>query len=147
MALDTHAHFIYPPEYQSGDYPKGNGKLGPKRWCVQFIGIGTASEEETDVRKIVLSDLITVDGKTPSKFVVDCVSYEIRGFTGIYLKFDRIPKHNFFTMGGANSGQQCWDKYGGHIDDGEGGTGDILLTTVGGDQYDTYNIQIEFRVM
>ena len=44
MALETHTHFIYPPEYQSGDYEKNANKPGPKRWCIQLIGIGTATD-------------------------------------------------------------------------------------------------------
>lgn len=146
MALTTTVRFDYPQEYQSGDYPKGNGRIGPKRWRVNITGIGTATEDETNIRKIVLSDLITVDGQTPSKFKINKVTYDVTGFTGIYLSFDRSPDEKFIVISGANSGEKDWSKIGGRIDSGSGGTGDILLSTVGGSQYDTYDITIEFEV-
>ena len=144
MAATTSTHFVYPPEYQHGDYVDTGH--GPRRYVVQLMGEATASEDETDVVKVAIGDMVTQDGETATKFVIERVDYEMVGFTGIKLEFDRAPQKTLLVMGGANHGHKDWTRWGGRIDDGEGGTGNLLLTTNGGDQYDTYDITIQFRV-
>jgi hypothetical protein len=148
MAATTHTHWLYPPEYQSGDFPKDTGKtIGPHRWAIRLLGEATGTEDETNVLKVDLSDLVTPDGIEPTKFVIENVEYEMRGFTGVHLLFERTPSnHRFFSSGGANSGKQDFTRLGGLVDQNTGGTGDILLTTVGGSAYDVYAFTITFRV-
>jgi len=147
MALTTNIYFVYPPAYQSGDYRRGEGQIGPNRWSVYMQAVGTATEDEAYVRKLVLSDLITPDGKEPSKFIIDQIFYWARGFTGLTLFFDRVPiPPAFFSMGGANDGFIDYRQHGGLADQKTEGTGDILCSTTGGDANDSYNIKIDFRV-
>jgi len=145
MALTTSTEYIYPRGYQQGDWIEKNN--GPRRYCVQLIGEGTGAEDEADVRKLVLADHVTPLCEAASdKFIIEKIEYEIRGFTGISLEFDRVPQKVFFKMGGDNNGKQDFTRWGGLPDDGDDGTGDILLTTNGGGQYDVYNIILTFRV-
>jgi len=148
MALTTSYKWIYPPDYQSGDYPLGGGKArGPKRWCIVLLGEGTGTEDETNVLKVQLADLITVDGERPEKMIVNRIVYECRGFSGVHLLWDRSPANiRFFSMGGNNRGEVDYKRYGGLPDTGAGGTGDLLLTTTGGTALDVYNMMIEFEV-
>ena len=144
MAATTTVKFLYPPEFQHGDYVDTG--IGPSRYVAQLLGEATGTEDETAVVKIAIGDMVNQWGETATKFVIEKVEYELLGFTGVHLSFDRIPANRVFSMGGAGSGSQDFKRIGGLVDTGEGGTGNLLLTTVGGSQYDTYNIVLTFRV-
>ena len=148
MAMTCSQKWIYPPNYQSGNYPVGLEKArGPKRWAIILLGEATATEDETEVTKIRLADLRTIDGRVPSRFQINRIVYEMRGFTGLHLNWDRTPtKVRFFSTGGINRGEVDYTRYGGLSDLDTGGTGDLQLSTTGGSQYDTYNLMIEFEV-
>jgi len=142
MAATTHEHWVYPPGFIPGDYTKHY----PRRYCILLQGKATATEDETAVRKIVLADLWTQKGETPTKMVIDRIAFECRGFTAIELYWERTDDHTLTYIGGANAGVQDFSHLGGFIDHRDGKTGDLMLTTTGGSANDTYSFKIEFRV-
>lgn len=144
MAPTTSVKFLYPPDFQHGDYVDTG--IGPKRYVAQLLGDVTDTEDESAVVKIAIGDMVNQKGETATKFVIEKVEYDIQGFTGAYLSFDRIPENRVFTMGGDATGMQDFTRIGGMVDTGEDGTGDLLLTTRGGSVLDTYNITLTFRV-
>ncbi len=148
MAVTTHLHYLYPPDYQKGPFQRNVGVLptGPRRYHVLLQGLSTGTENETDAHKIILTNHVTVGGEDASNFVIEKVIWEVRGYTGIYLEFERNPQHCCLRIGGDNNGERDYMRYGGFSDNGDGGTGDIILTTLGGTQYDTYDIEVIFRV-
>ena len=143
MAPTTTVKFLYPIDFQHGDYVDG---IGPKRYMAQLLGDVTDTEDETAVVKIAIGDMVNPSGETATKFVLESVVYDVQGFTGIYLSFDRVPENRAFTMGGDAVGEQDFTRIGGIVDTGSGGTGNLLLTTRGGSVLDTYNIIITFWV-
>ncbi len=149
MALTTHLHYLYPPDYIKGPYQTNVGVLptGPRRYHVLLQGTGTGTEDETDEHKIILTNHVTQRGEDASRFVIEKIKWEVSGYTGLWLEFDRNTQHRFFSVRGVDSGgERDFTKYGGFTDNGEGGTGDIIITTVGGALYDMYELEIQFRV-
>ncbi len=138
MAVST--KWIYPPNWD------GDVTQPPRRWCVQLMRITPDTTEETNVRKVVLADLITPEKTVPTKFVIERIEYNCMGFSGITLEFDRGTDSVFFYIPGDRSGFADYRKKGGLVDDEVGDTGDILLSTTGATANDSYTIKINFRV-
>lgn len=99
---------------------------------------------ETNVRKIALSDMALPDGTAASKMVVEKITYNINGFTGVSLSWDRDPDNIIAYLQGSD--MLDYTRRGGLVDTAEGGTGDVLLTTYGGSEDSTYHITVEFRL-
>ena len=137
MAVST--KWIYPPNWD------GDVSQPPRRWCVQLMSV-SAGTDETNVRKVVLADLITPAGTIPTKFVIEKITHNCMGFAGITLKFDRETDSVFFYAPGDGTGFVDYRREGGLVDDEVGDTGDILLTTTGATANDSYTIKINFRV-
>ncbi len=147
--MDTQVKYLWPPGW---DGIPMSGELGRivlpvnKRWTVELLGLATASEDETDVRKIVLADMAKQDGTAPSKMVIDRIEYHCFGFSNVKLFWERDPDNVIARFSGTDAAPLDYTKEGGRVDDGAGGTGDVMLTTLGGDTNDSYSIRIEFRL-
>ena len=137
MAVST--KWIYPPNWD------GDVTQPPQRWCVQLMSV-SAGTDETNVRKVVLADLITRENTVPTKFVIEKIEHNCMGFAGITLEFDRETDSVFFYAPGDGTGSIDYRREGGLVDDEVGDTGDILLSTTGATANDSYNIKITFRV-
>lgn len=147
--MDTQVKYLWPPNW---DGIPMTGELGRivlpvnKRWTVELLGLATESEDETNVRKIVLADMAKQDGTAPSKMVVDKIEYDCSGFSNIKLLWERDLDVVIARFPGSSDGVLDYTKEGGRADDGTGETGDLMLTTLGGDTNDSYSIRIEFRL-
>lgn len=116
----------------------------PKRIVRRFTNISDGSGESAVV-KFDKSALTGPDGTEPSKLVVEEISWDIQGFTSIRLLWDHDTDDEILVLG-PGSGYMSWVDVGGLVDPAStGGTGDILLTTVGHDSGDTYNITMVVR--
>jgi hypothetical protein len=110
------------------------------------MSIAADTTDETNVRKVVLADLITPNGTIPTKFVIEKIEHNCMGFAGITLEFDRGTDSVFFYAPGDGTGSVDYRKEGGLVDNEVGDTGDILLSTTGATANDSYTIKISFRV-
>ena len=141
MADEVFIDWIYPPNWN------GETNVGYRRITVNFTGVSDATGE-TDVVKVNLSEWRTRNGNVPSKTVVERIHYSIDGLT-LRLEWDRTPDKLIALLDGADGpmdGEMDWTKFGGKVDDGEGGTGDIILTTTDYTSGDTYNVTLTLRL-
>jgi hypothetical protein len=145
MAVTTNIRWIRPPNW--------NGETaGYRRIVVHLTGIvsGQAALNETDVVKVNLSEWRTRSGAVPTRTVIEKLRWQIHGLS-VTLEWDRTPDEiiaylNAGVAADSDSGEIDWAKDGGLVDDGEVGTGDILLTTTNGAAGDTYDITITLRL-
>jgi hypothetical protein len=99
---------------------------------------------ESGVTKIDISTLLTPAGATCTWIVVDRIESTINGMT-VRLDWDHTTDDELATLapGGA---PLDWSSVGGNPDPkSSGGTGDVLLTTIGHAAGSTYDITITFR--
>lgn len=91
----------------------------------------TSGADETDEVVIDLSSKTGPLGMAPSKLRIDEVWWTINKYDYIKLEFDHTTDYllDFFY----GQGYMDYRPYGGKIDQGTGGTGDLLLTTEGGE--------------
>lgn len=92
-------------------------------------GVFDASDE-TNTVIIDLSTKTGPLGAAPSKLKLEEIFWTIYGFDGVTLSFDRTSDVIIDYFNGQ--GYMDYKPYGGKIDNGTGGTGDLLLSTTGG---------------
>lgn len=102
---------------------------------------------DTDDADAVIVDKSTLTGPLgiePSKIAVMEIWWTIQGYGNVLLEFDRDTDNII----GSFSGQGYIDymPYGGKIDQGANGTGDILLTSTAGSANGSYNFVIKMRL-
>lgn len=128
---------------------------GPRHLVVNLTNLSDGTGE-TNVNKVDLSatshTATTAAGSAhiaQGKSVLDSLSiveawYSIQGFEGVKLTWDHTTDSTSIIMP-AGDGYLDYRDTGGLHDDGSGGTGDILLSTISagaGAANDTYNIKL-----
>jgi hypothetical protein len=116
---------------------------GANKYTIQLIGISDGTGE-SDVSKIDISSLVGPGGDAPSSIRIDKIQWSIQGYTYILLEWDGSTDTPIATLSGNNYFD--WRSEGGRIMDASGGTGDLLLTSVGAISGDTYDITIHGRL-
>lgn len=102
--------------------------------------------DTSDETNTVLIDLSTKTGPlgaAPSKIKLEEVWWTINGFNYVLLSFDRGTDVTIDYY--AGQGYMDYKPYGGKIDNGIGGTGDLLLSTAGGASGGNYSFIIVGR--
>jgi hypothetical protein len=146
MAINTTKRYIYPPNW---DETYEDWEVGHKRYRVIFTGIADSTSNETNVHKLILEAFKTTSGGVPTRFRIDSIEcHNNVGFTLTTVAFDRdvveiLAAFGDFTTTRADFSEKT--RYGGYIDAGSGGTGDIMFSTTGGSVNDSYTMIIEFR--
>lgn len=102
-----------------------------------------SAADETNTIIIDLSAKTGPLGAAPSKIKLEEVWWTINGFDYITLSFDRDTDVVIDYYYGQ--GYMDYKPYGGKIDNGTGGTGDMLLSTVGGAAGGNYSFIITGR--
>lgn len=144
MATITNT-FIYPPNWDYF-YPVKNGV---KKYIINRTMIGTATADETDAVLVTPADFYTVTGEVGARFHISHIAYTMSLGDTAYLKlsWDRVDKPTIAVLSGwGTQGEKGPQGTGAFEDGGEGGTGAILVSTVGVAQYDTYDITLTFSV-
>lgn len=101
------------------------------------------TNDETNTVIIDLSAKTGPLGAAPSKIKLEEIWWTINGFDYVLLSFDRGTDINIDYY--AGQGYMDYKPYGGKIDNGSGGTGDLLLTTSGGTAGGNYSFIISGR--
>jgi len=142
MADTVNTRWLHPVNWDGGF---DNPSEGVKRWSV-LLTCRSDGTGESAVTKVDISNLRGDGGFIPTRTAIDRVKYDAYGFTAIRLYWDRTPAEDIVVLAGNNSSDLCFKS--GIVDPGESGdgTGDILLTSTGATNGDTYTIQIDFRV-
>lgn len=102
--------------------------------------------DTTDETNTVIIDLSTKMGPlgaAPSKLRIEEIFWTIYGFDSVTLSFDRDTDVIIDYFSGQ--GYMDYRPYGGKIDNGTGGTGDLLLSTLGGVSGGNYSLIISGR--
>ena len=114
-----------------------------RRLVMHFTSLSDGTGESSVV-KVDKSELKGSNNKEPSSLVVEKIHGTISGLSLRIFAAHTTP----ITIARLGPlGDICIDyrQYGGFQTEGEGSTGDIVFTTTGHDDGDTYNIVIEFR--
>ena len=100
--------------------------------------------DDSDFVVVDKSGLIGPLGVEPGKINILEIWWTVSGYNYIQLEFDQTADN----LVGSFSGQGYIDyqPYGGKIDQGSGGTGDLVLTTSGGQAGGSYNLLIKMRL-
>lgn len=117
--------------------------VGTRKVSLLVTGTYSASDE-TDTNILDISTLTGPKGSAPSKLVIDEIWWSITGYNSVVLEFDRTTDEivgNFIGQGYID-----YRPIGGRVDDGTGGTGDLLLTTTGGSSGGNYSFVITVRL-
>lgn len=99
--------------------------------------------DETNTVIIDLSTKVGPLGAVPSKIKLEEVWWTINGFNYVLLSFDRGTDVNIDYY--AGQGYMDYKPYGGKIDNGTGGNGNLLLSTSGGTSGGNYSFIISGR--
>ena len=118
---------------------------GTRRVIVKMTNVSDATGESA-VIKVNLSDLIGPDGTAPTRSVAEWVSGNVQGFTSVKLAWDHTANDTLAVLG-TGFNYLDWPDSGGFTDPAStGGTGDVVLTTVGASATATYDITISLRL-
>lgn len=114
---------------------------GPRRHVVVLTGVSDGTGETAAV-KVDKSALKDANGAEPSALSIQKIQWTTQGFTYLKLAFDHTADDTAVVLAGVG----CLDfsSYGGLKDPASaGGTGDLLLTSVGAAAGDTYTILLD----
>jgi len=145
MVDTVQVNYLYPPDMLSGGWDE---KSGNRRVTVRLAGSSDGTGE-TDVHKIVLTDLKTTNKNVPTRTAIEWIEWQGLGM-GITLEWDRAPNALIARLnqnGVESGGRLDWSNVGGLVDPGlDDRTGDIMLSSSSPDAGDTYDITMCIRL-
>ncbi len=98
---------------------------------------------ESDVVKIDKSSFTDRNGAEPPLLRIAFVAWSIQGFSRVRLETDHSTDDTMLVMA-SGAGDRDYEHLGGLFDpNSAGGTGDLILTSVGGASGSSYDIDIE----
>tara|TARA_R110000803_G_scaffold112574_1_gene180900 strand:+ start:717 stop:1118 length:402 start_codon:yes stop_codon:yes gene_type:complete len=118
---------------------------GARNYSVRLTNISDGTgEADPGVKKIDKSTLVGGAGTEPDSLTLLEADWSIQGFEAVRLSWDRTSDVTSMVMAGDD--YRNLTKHGGMKDTGTGGTGDVLLTTIGtAVADDTYDITLHFK--
>ena len=146
MANVTNVVWIYPPKWDGNSPEPGANIRGHLRFEIKLTNLSDGTDE-TNVRKLDISNLRSSSGEICTKVIIDCVKYNVSGLN-VLLGWDRAPQAEICRIFGANgaiSGRITGPLH--DLGDISDGTGDILLTTTGATSGDGYEIILRGRTV
>lgn len=148
MAWTVNRKWIYPPNWdENAPLANNRGGRGSRHYIVQLTGESDGSDEESAVKKITLADLIMQNGQVPTRSSIEIIRYDTKGLNFIRLEWDRDSNREIAPIPGETIGEISGPLVDNNPGDnnGEGNTGDILLTTDGTADGAVYNIQLTIK--
>lgn len=117
---------------------------GGRRYVAQFTGISDGTGE-TNVIKVDISTLLNTVGQTCTYTLFEEIQWDVQGFDYVKLAWDHTTDDTAKLMAGR--GSVSYRDYGYLCDPrSSGGTGDILLSSVGATSGATYDITIVLQL-
>ena len=146
MADLTKIKWLYPPNFE-GTYPTGT-KNGHRRHVILCTNYSDGTGEDDEI-KLKRTDMLTSEGQTPSKLVVEKIDYHIAGMT-VKISYNNVNEE-MVAMLYTGDGVIDFRPVGGFVpeDEVEGEDplgGDIVFTTLNGSHGDSYNIVLTVRL-
>jgi len=143
MADTIKTKWLYPPNWDGELRDKGGWKKVHIIRTCQSDGTG-----ETDAIVLNISELRTTEGLEVKRTAIESIKWHTYGYYQVILEWDRTPDEHILTLSGDKSGFSDFKSSGGLVDPGEAdvGTGDIIVTTTGADNYDNYTIELVVKL-
>ena len=116
---------------------------GRNKFIYNVRGVYSVSDETDTVIIDISSKAGPNGGAAPTKLKIDEIWWTINGYNYILIEFDQST--DVVTDYFAGQGYMDYRQYGGKIDNGSGGTGDLLLTSSGGAAGGNYSFLIVGR--
>ena len=117
---------------------------GTRRKAIRLTNVSDGTGEAAVV-KADISTYVGLNGKDPTRVVIEELSWNIQGFTSVRLFWDHTADDEIAVLTGY--GDRSFVNVGGAVDPkSAGGTGDILLTTAGAALGATYDITVVLRL-
>lgn len=111
---------------------------------IRITGVSDGTGE-ADVAKVSLSSLIGPDGTAPTRAKLEELQWDVYGWSAIQLEWDGTTDTPAQILSGQ--GARIYPKGTGPVMDATGGTGNLLLTTIGtGAANYSYDIYIRLRL-
>ena len=146
MADLTKIKWIYPPNFE-GTYEAGT-KNGHRRHVILCTNYSDGTGEDNEI-KLKRTDMLTSEGQTPSKLVVEKIDYHVSGMT-VQISYNN-ENDEIVAMLYSGDGVIDFRSQGGFVpedevegEDPEGG--DIVFTTANENANDSYNIILTVRL-
>lgn len=121
------------------------GTMRGRKARVIVTGTSDAATELTNQILIDISTLNTLRGDVCTQIAPTVIQYDISGLTSAMLEFDHGTDDPFLTMGSGISIVK-FDPPASDTLTSSDGTGDLVLTTVGGAASSRFTIDIEFII-
>ena len=117
---------------------------GTHRALIQLTSLSDGTGESA-VNKVDVSGLnARADGTACSGVTIDKVHHSVTGFTQVQLFWDATTNTIALALAESSNGHMDFSNFGGiQNTSGSGKTGDILLTTIGAANLDTYVIVLD----
>lgn len=117
---------------------------GTHRALIQLTSLSDGTGESA-VNKVDVSGLnARADGTACSGVTIDKVHHSVTGFTQVQLFWDATTNTVALALAESSNGHMDFSNFGGiQNTSGSGKTGDILLTTIGAANLDTYVIVLD----
>lgn len=144
MPDSVKVNWVHPADWDGN--PPEPGQPGWKRIIVNLTceSDGTG---ETDVRKIIMSELRNAVGAVANRTVCNKIEYNVAGMN-VLLEWDREPHKEIariLAFDGVAAGTIEEPRY--DDSDGSDGTGDILLTSTKFTDGDGYDITLHLELL
>ena len=143
MADTTKIKWIYPPNFV-GTYAAGT-KNGHRRHVILCTNVSDGTGEDNEI-KLKRTDMLTTEGQTPSKLVIEKIDYHINGMT-VTVSYNN-ENDEVAAILYSGDGTIDFRHDGGFIpeDDATNDGGDIVFTTSSETSGDSYNIILTVRL-
>ena len=143
MADLTKIKWIYPPNFE-GMY-EADTKNGHRRHVILCTNYSDGTGEDDEI-KLKRTDMLTSDGQTPGKLVVEKIDYHIAGMT-VKISYNN-DNEELVAMLYAGDGVIDFRPQGGFVpeDDIDNLGGDLVFTTENETSGDSYNIVLTVRL-
>ena len=117
---------------------------GKKKYAVQFTGISDGTGEAA-VIKVDISTLVNLLGQPCVRTAIEEVKWDIQGFSSVRFLWDHTTDDTAAVMSGRGAVSYA---HLGYLFDprSAGGTGDLLLTSIGAAVGATYDITVVLQL-
>lgn len=121
---------------------------GPKRAVIHVTGVSDGSNEISDLAVVDVNNLNDIGINKPcTKVQLEKIKYTTVGMTSVILEWEANADVVAWVLPGAQEGEQDFSKFGGITNNaGSGITGDLVLTTVGGNDAATDRLSLIIEV-
>lgn len=135
MADNATVKYVWPPDW---DVSEPSAFVAKVTLLLQNLSDGTG---ESLARKIAVSSFTLPSGEPVTRIGICGVEYIAAGMN-VEILWDRAPRERALLLP-AGQGAMCFEREGGLWDKGgEGGTGDLLVTTTAHTANDAYSIKL-----